>query len=284
MDNNNNLNETPDYSRVDSDPIVPEPVDVDDTVNAEPIVVADEDVFVPEPIPTIESEPDTAKEISGDPYETSSKESAGTTGEALYGESAGTIGEDSTGDTKSITDGPFGEEPPHYQTPPQFDDYARVGGEQIPPQGSAGQGDSHYNGYQAKAEKPASITLGILSLIFGIVSLVFFCSCLNIVTGVIAIVFGIIQLATGRGAGRGIAIGGIVTAALSIIFFFMFWGAVLGNSNLRDSVIEQYGDGNMDKFFEDYLENFDVEINGQPVRPGGGSGNSTPDMDDATQL
>ena len=199
----------------------------------------------------------------------------------------------------------FGEEP-HYQTPPEYSDYASTSGQSGSYQSSQSgeyqsdsyqssqsgeyqssgyQGGSQYQQYQARGEKPASKTLGILSLIFGIISIVFFCSCINIFTGILAIVFGIIQLVSGRGLARGMSIAGIITGALSIIFFFVFWGAILNNSDIRDSVMDRNSE-DMEEFFEDYLEDyfddFDIDINGGNVGPG--RGNGSPNMDDATQL
>ncbi len=116
----------------------------------------------------------------------------------------------------------------------------------------------------AQFQEPPSNTLGILSLIFGIISLVFFCSCLNFFTGIAAIVFGIIQLAAGKGdgAGKGMAIAGIILSALSIIALFVFWGAIMSNSNLSDTVLNDYDGGDIEKFFEDYLKENGVSIDG----------------------
>lgn len=136
---------------------------------------------------------------------------------------------------------------------------------------SQGGGGQQYNRPPQKSE-PSSV-LGILSIIFGIISLVFFCSCINIITGVAAIIFGIIQLSTGEGKARGISIAGIVTAAISIVFFFMFWGAIFGNSNIGESVIEQYGDGNMEDFLENYMERYGLDKDGNPIEQAPGNAN-----------
>lgn len=115
----------------------------------------------------------------------------------------------------------------------------------------------------AQYQQPVSNTLGILALIFGIISLVFFCSCLNIFTGIAAIVFGIIQLAGGKGnsAGKGMAIAGIITAAISIIAFFGFWGAIMSNSNLSD--ISNYSSDEIEDFIENYLKENGINIDGE---------------------
>ena len=119
-------------------------------------------------------------------------------------------------------------------------------------QGNQNQG----NQYQAQGQKPDSNTLGILSLIFGIVSLVFFCSCFNIITGIVAIIFGIIQL-VGHKTGKGLAIAGIVTAALSIVGFFVFWGAV--GSAMEDSFSNEDINEFLDEY-KDFLDDYGIDI------------------------
>ena len=51
-----------------------------------------------------------------------------------------------------------------------------------------------YHGYGQAAYQPPSEGFGIASMIIGILSLVFFCSCINIPLAIISIVFGIVQL------------------------------------------------------------------------------------------
>ncbi len=159
------------------------------------------------------------------------------------------------------------------------DDYAPYGNGA--PQGGDYQGQNYGNGgyqgtnygaggFQGQAPKQESATLGVLSLIFGIVSLVFFCSCFNIITGIFAIVFGIIQLVNNKHTGRGLAIAGIITAAISIVAFFGFWGIV--GSSMHDSM----NDMDMGEFWEDYndlLREYGIEIEGgngtvNPPAPG----------------
>ena len=181
----------------------------------------------------------------------------------------------------------FEEERDHYQAPPRSEDYTAYGG------GNSQGGEYHYSGQQGGQQyrqphpRHVSKTLGILSLVFGIVSLVFFCSCFNIVTGIAAIVFGIIQLVQGHGVGKGISIAGIVTGALSIVLFFIFWGLIFGNGNIRDSILDQYGEDGMQEFFEnlpdDYFGDYDFDFN-FGGSPGGTPGPVIPDTDGASQL
>ena len=64
---------------------------------------------------------------------------------------------------------------------------------------------------------------GIASLVLGILSLVLFCTCINIPMAIAAVIFGIIQLVCRKGSGTGLAVGGIITGVLSIIAFVAFW-------------------------------------------------------------
>ena len=119
-------------------------------------------------------------------------------------------------------------------------------------------GDYNSNPYgPSNDQRQPSKGFGIASLVLGIFSLVFFCSCLNIFTAILAIIFGIIQLSRFKNFGKGLAIGGLVTAIASIILFFAFWGVIFANGNLRDSVMDfSEGDGSMPYNIEEYLEPF----------------------------
>lgn len=80
-----------------------------------------------------------------------------------------------------------------------------------------------YSGQQMGQEpyQPVSQGFGVASLVMGVLSLVLFCSCVNIILAIIAIVFGVVQL-TRAGSKKGMAIAGIVTSALSILLFLAF--------------------------------------------------------------
>lgn len=69
--------------------------------------------------------------------------------------------------------------------------------------------------------QPVSQGFGIASMILGILSLVLFCSCVNLILAVISIIFGIIQLTTPESK-KGMAITGLITSALSIFLFLIF--------------------------------------------------------------
>ncbi len=72
--------------------------------------------------------------------------------------------------------------------------------------------------------KPASPALGVASMIVGILSLVFGVLCFGPVIGVVAVALGIVALTQNRKApqhvgGKGFAIAGIVTGGLSLLIY-----------------------------------------------------------------
>ena len=145
--------------------------------------------------------------------------------------------------------------------------------------------NTHYNGpsyttynKNSASGKKAGNGLAIASMILGIVSLVLFCSCINLITAIIAIIMGIVFLANyNTASGKGMAIAGIVTAALSIVMLVGSYSMILDNPNLEnlfddeffeyyyysDDLLddigpfeEYYGRDDLDNFF-DYNEDFD---------------------------
>lgn len=92
---------------------------------------------------------------------------------------------------------------------------------------------------------------GIASLILGIISLLAFCTCFNWITAILAIIFGIIQIVQYKE--KGLAIGGIVTAALSLLFCillyaFIWTGVFTENKSLYEYYYDNYFD---DDYFDD---------------------------------
>ncbi len=232
MDENNNLNTNNDFEPVSTDPA---------------------DLFVDEgPVP----------EETRDPFESAAEKLSDPAPEYP---SVDDVAEEIPPEPGQIPPEP-GQVPP--PTPEEIarDQYTWTGGPT--PQEQSGQfNNGQYNNgnaYQAQAEKPESSTLGILSLVLGIVSLVFFCSCFNIFTGIAAIIFGIVQLVNNKRAGRGLAIAGIITAAISIVGFFVFWGIVGG------AMTKSMNDMDMDEFWEEYkdlLDDYGIDI--EDSIPGG---------------
>ena len=86
---------------------------------------------------------------------------------------------------------------------------------------------------------------GIASLILGIVSVLLFCTCINWVTGILAVIFGIIQITKNKE--HGLAIGGIITAVVSMVFsvvlyLAMWFGMTNAGITYEDILYDQYDD------------------------------------------
>lgn len=85
-------------------------------------------------------------------------------------------------------------------------------------------------------EKSDDMAFGIVSLVLGVVSLLLFCMLVNWLTGILAIIFGVIQIVKNKS--KGLAIGGIVTAGISMIFSIVLYVSLLygaATGNLMDS-------------------------------------------------
>ena len=115
---------------------------------------------------------------------------------------------------------------------------------------------------------------GIAALVCGIIALVLFCSCINIILPILALIFGLIQINRYNDrTGKHMAIGGIVTAVLSVICFCVFWGMLFfGGSAAFNNISEdeffqyyyEFNNGDFDEFKNfDEFDNFDDE----PVNP-----------------
>ena len=115
-----------------------------------------------------------------------------------------------------------------------------------------------YSAPQAETVEPG-VGFGIASLVLGIISLVLFCSCINIPFAILAIIFGIIQLV--RGSGKGLAIGGLITSILSIIALVVFWVVVgvhtpkLSDMSDIDSFMEEY-QREYNQYYDDFENDF----------------------------
>ena len=86
---------------------------------------------------------------------------------------------------------------------------------------------------------------GIASLILGIVSVLLFCTCINWVTAILAVIFGIIQITKNKE--HGLAIGGIITAAVSmvlsvVLYLAMWFGMTNAGITYEDLLYDQYED------------------------------------------
>lgn len=124
---------------------------------------------------------------------------------------------------------------------------------------SNGYSQGMYGGYAPNDNKDrSSITLGVVSLVLGVLSLLCFATCINWVMAIAAIVVGIIQIATKDN--KGFAIAGIVTAILSILASIILSICLVANFNSFVDVLdspyyqEQYRD-----LYDDIYESFEQE-------------------------
>jgi hypothetical protein len=97
---------------------------------------------------------------------------------------------------------------------------------------------------QTEQQKGDGIGFGLTSMILGILSLLLFCSCINYILAILAIVFGIIQIV--KYQRKGMAIAGIVTAAISILLATIMW---IGFSSMTAN-----GENPFYQYLEDYYE------------------------------
>lgn len=131
--------------------------------------------------------------------------------------------------------------------------------------GDYGTASQQYSNTAMRSEKKG---LAIAALIFGILSIIGFCCCLNVITAPIALILGIISLAAHRG-GKGMAITGIVFALLSILIIGMMLFSVrdvlpyaeqistdyVQLLNDQDEVFPAYEeDGTLPSYLEKYKE------------------------------
>ena len=99
-----------------------------------------------------------------------------------------------------------------------------------------------------------SSDFGIVALVLGIIALLTFCTvCLNIPLAILSIIFAIIQLV--RGNGKGLAVGGIITSALSIVACIIFY-LIIGMSIPKFSDMDNYSD-----ILEEYSQEYDELYN-----------------------
>ena len=126
-------------------------------------------------------------------------------------------------------------------------------------------GDTSQNPYGGTRQNPygspkdsEGTGFGIAALVLGILSLVFFCSCLTFITAPLAIIFAIVQLVRSKNAGKGLAIAGLVTGIAALAACIAFWAIAVGNSALSDSIMNEYKEYNFEDpdSIEEFLDNY----------------------------
>lgn len=110
--------------------------------------------------------------------------------------------------------------------------------------------------------KKMNVGLGIASLVIGIISLMCFCTGLNVILAILAIVFGIVQLATCES--KGLAIGGIVMAAISIVLTAITYGLLFSNVTFTDMMKEEVQQNFQDdEDIQQFLEEYGIPMDGE---------------------
>ena len=126
------------------------------------------------------------------------------------------------------------------------------GGTSNPYSGQANAGQQPYYG-QAAGQKGTSTGFGIASLVLGILSIFTFACCINYLLSLLAIIFGIIQIV--KSEKKGFAIGGIITAVISIIIATVMW------VGMTMFVAEGMDSTDPDNPFQKYLEEYEQYYN-----------------------
>lgn len=98
-------------------------------------------------------------------------------------------------------------------------------------QGGYGNKDAwkqQYTNPNVQQKSTGGSGFGIAAMVLGIVSLVLFCTCINVPLAIAAIIFAILQMT--KGDRKGMAIAGLVTGIASIVCFLVFWALIVTGS------------------------------------------------------
>lgn len=88
-------------------------------------------------------------------------------------------------------------------------------------QSEQSQPNAYQQAYYGQTQAKGTGTgFGIASLVLGILSVFTFACCINYILAVLAIIFGIVQIV--KNEKKGLAIGGIITAVISIVLGIVF--------------------------------------------------------------
>lgn len=121
--------------------------------------------------------------------------------------------------------------------------------QQTPPDGGA---------FYHSGEPPQGMGFGIASMVLGIVSIVLFCTCINIPFAIVAIIFGIVHICRHTG-NNGFAIAGIVTSIVSVILTVILTIVLytMGINSASSWIYNEYLPF-YDEFYNDY-DSYDYE-------------------------
>lgn len=130
------------------------------------------------------------------------------------------------------------------------------------PYGEPNQQSNPYAGpetpkYGASGKK-LGLGFGIASMVLGIISLLCFCSCINIILAILAIIFGIIQIVSYET--KGMAIAGIVTATISVILFVTCYALLLSNATFMNMMEEEMGNGFNQREIYEFMQEYTDDV------------------------
>lgn len=110
--------------------------------------------------------------------------------------------------------------------------------------------------------KKLNVGFGVASLVLGIISLLCFCSGVNVILAILAIVFGVIQILTCEK--KGMAIGGIVTAVISVVLLVITWGLLFSNAAFMDMMQEEMQNNfEDDEEMQQFLQQYGIDMSGE---------------------
>lgn len=200
------------------------------------------------------------KEMGEDMFDTEETNAQDSTAQNPYGQS---------GAEQNLYEQNGAEQNPYGQNGAEENPYGQVHAEQEYNRTDAYTQSATQGFYQENKEpyQPVSQAFGITSMVLGILSLVLFCTCINIPLAIAAIIFGIIQL-TKKGTSKAMPVAGIVTSALSIVLFIVaFFVLVLSadfSTDIKDGLQEYQFNNEYDyQFPEDFFNNNEDDSDGQ---------------------
>ena len=179
----------------------PVPETASETSNAEPVSDTANETSNAEPAPDTASEAsNTEPETRKSPFDLPSDSQSSTGSSTPENTSPASAGYSSGGETQSSSQ-PVSEFIPQKQTD------------------MTGTLNPDYT-YEAAEE--ISKGYGIASLVLGILGMLTSCCCAGLIFGILGIVFGCVQPANEEGKKPGIAIAGIITSSIGIVFFILW--------------------------------------------------------------